>query len=234
MDRARHKPSLRPVRDHIRYIDAAALHKAMVARDILPRLVIRGESARSPEGTVPRGETLDVLNRALEEFGKVLIWDLDGIERNRPNLRLVRHFEGEGLWVDAGARGTEAVIDVLIAGAERAVIGTKTFRSLEEIEAARELTDNLAFLVDFAYGKVWGQGEFATLPPSLLLRRATDVGIEVGLAVDEGFAIPSSFLREAPDTLALFTGVVPRSAMASLPSRVGAIVDIWEVVPRMT
>ena len=203
-------------------------------REVLPRLVVRKDSVLSAEGPVPKEHTFELIEEALERFGKVLVWDLDGIERNRPNLRFIRRFEGEGLWVDAGIRRAESVIDVLVAGADRVAMGTKTIRDLEELSAARELTENLALLVDFAHGKLSGWGDMPRMAPVQLMRSARRIGIETTLVVDESFAVPRSVFHEAPPDVRLYAGIVPSRAFTSLPEHVGAIVDFWEVVPRKT
>ncbi len=234
MGRHSDKPSPTPPRDHIHYIARPALAAAMGEPEILPRIVTRGETALSWEGPVPWGDVVEGVDRALQAFGKVLVWDLGGIEQNRPDLRLVRHFEGDSVWVDAGVRGAEGVIDVLIAGAERVVLGTKTMRGTEVIDEAKELTENLIPLLDFAYGELRAGPGVRSIPPAELLRRWRGLGLETALLVDEEFKVPRTLLEEAPDGMALFAGIVPRKDAGSLPPRAGAVVDIWEVVPRRT
>ena len=234
MGRGHDKPIHGPPGDHMHYIARPAVPAAMGEPGLLPRIVTRGDTALSWDGPVPWSEAVEGLDRALEEFGKVLVWDLEGIERNRPDLRLVRHFEGEDLWVDAGVRLAEGVIDVLVGGAERAVVGTKTLRGLEELEDARDLTENIIPLLDFAYGELRATPKLRSVPPLDLLRRCKGLGLETALLVDEEFKVPASLLREAPDGMSLFAGIVARKDAESLPPRAGAIVDIWEVVPRKT
>jgi hypothetical protein len=206
----------------------------MAAPAILPRLVIRGIDALSWEGVVPWREVVEPLDTALQEFGHVLIWDLGGIERNRPNLEILKRFEGEGLWVDAGVRVADSVIDVLIAGAERAVVGTKTLRSLEEFDAARELTENLVPLLDFARGKLWAAKSFRDVPPTDLLRAWRAAGMDTALMLEETGEFPRPLLEGGPEGLSVFAGLVPKAAAGSLPPGTGAIVDFWGVVPRRT
>ena len=201
---------------------------------LLPRLVIRGDAALSWNGPVPEKEVLEALDRALQDFGRVFIWDLEGIERNRPNLQLLRHFEGESLWVDPGIRSAEAVIDVLVAGAERVVVGTKTLRRLSDLDEARELTENLVPLLDFARGRLWAPESVLAVPPPELLRTWRGQGTDTVLLLDEQGEIPDSLLRGAPDGLALFAGLVPRKGASALPAGAGAIIDFWEAVPRKT
>jgi hypothetical protein len=201
---------------------------------ILPRLVVRKGTALSWEGAVPWPELVDSLDRALQDFGRVLVWDLEGIERNRPNLELYRRFEGESLWVDAGTRFADSVIDVLVAGAERAVVGTKTLRSLAELEEARELTENLVPLLDFVRGRLWAAESIRDLPPGDLLRRWREWGLDTALVVEETGDFPRSLLEGVPEGLAVLAGLVPKRDAGSLPDGQGAIVDFWEVVPRKT
>jgi hypothetical protein len=216
------------------YIARAALPVAMAGPELLPRIVTRGETALSWDGPVPWSKAVEGVDQALGEFGKVLVWDLDGIERNRPNLGLVHHFEGDSLWVDAGVRRVEGIIDVLVAGAERAVVGTKTLRSMEELEDALDLTDNVVPLLDFADGSFRATDKVRTLAPAELLRRCKGLGLDAALFVDEESKVPPAVLQEAPEGMALFAGVVRKDDVASLPPRTGAIVDIWEVVQRKT
>ena len=206
----------------------------MVESAILPRLVIRGGTALSWEGPVPWREVIDPMDRALQEFGRVLIWDLGGIERNRPNLEVLKRFEGEGLWVDAGIRFADFVIDVLVAGAERAVVGTKTLRGLTEFEEARGLTENLVPLLDFAKGRLWAAGSIQYAAPADLLRGWREAGLDTALILEETGDFPKSLLDDVPEGLAVFAGLLPKKDAPGLPAGRGAIVDFWEVAPRTT
>ncbi|HTD81784.1 MAG TPA: HisA/HisF-related TIM barrel protein, partial [Thermoplasmata archaeon] len=206
----------------------------MAAPAVLPRLVIRGVGALSWDGVVPWREVVEPLDNALQEFGRVLLWDLGGIERNRPNLEILRRFEGESLWVDAGVRIADSVIDVLIAGAERAVVGTKTLRALEEFDDARELTENLVPLLDFVRGKLWAAESFRDVPPADLLRAWREAGMDTALVLEETGEFPRPLLDKPPEGLSVYAGLVPKTGAASLPRGQGAIVDFWEVVPRRT
>ncbi|GEM_PF-5830363 len=206
----------------------------MAESAILPRLVIRGGAALSWQGVVPWAEVVEPLDNALQEFGRVLVWDLGGIERNRPNLEILKRFEGESLWVDAGIRVADSVIDVLIAGAERAVVGTKTLRALEEFDEARELTENLVPLLDFVKGKLWAAETVRDLPSADLLRAWGEAGMDTALVLEETGEFPRSVLDATPEGLSLFAGLVPKAGAGSMPAGTGAIVDFWEVVPRKT
>jgi len=201
---------------------------------ILPRLVVRGGAALSWEGVVPWQEVVEPLDQALQDFGRVLLWDLGGIERNRPNLELLKRFEGEPLWVDAGIRVADSLVDVLVAGAERAVVGTKTLRALSELDEARELTENLVPLLDFVRGKLWASEDVRDLPPGDLLRRWREDGLDTALVLEETGDFPRSLLDESPEGMAVFAGLVPKKDVGSLPAGRGAIVDFWEAVPRKT
>src|SRR2546426_3448649 len=221
-------------RDHIRYNARRALRLGMRESAILPRLVIHAGTALSWEGPVGWAETVEGLDRGLQEFGRVLIWDLDGIERNQPDLQLLRHFEGESLWVDPGVRFADGVVDGLVAGAERVVVGTKTLRSIEEFEEARELTENLVPLLDFVGGKLWAAESLREVAPGDLLLRWRQMGVDSALLFDERGEFPRPLLQEVPDGLAVFAGFVPRTDSSAMPAGRGAIVDFWEVVPRKT
>ncbi len=116
---------------------------------VLPRIPVLGERDFLGRRIVrDRPGVVAALGSALKEHGRVLLWDVEGIRNNRPRLDLVKSFEGRGLWVNAGVRSAEGVIDVLVAGAERAVIDVSTVSDLGQLGRASDLTDNLALCVD--------------------------------------------------------------------------------------
>ncbi len=150
--------------------------------EVLPRVRIRGGRAVRPSGErAGKDETVAGVDRLLSAHGRVLLWDLDGIEGDRPRLDLLRRFEGEEVWVDAGVRTAEGVIDVLIAGAEKAVVGTKTLTTIEQLEAARGLSDDIAVQVDV---DVNGPG-LKAWPPRRFLEWSVEAGLDACLVLGE-------------------------------------------------
>ena len=200
--------------------------------EILPWAVVRGVEALRGGAPVPLQDLLPVLEAALERHGKALLWDMDGIEANRPQLDLLRRLEGLGLWVDAGVRRAEGVIDVLVAGADKAVVGTKSVHDLEELAKAFQLTENILLQVDYD-GRVLHPG-FAGREPTL-----PELGAFVRRHGGDAMLFMATRGPPAPETLRplcaearVYAGPARREDFAPLlaAGATGAIVDVWEAV----
>jgi phosphoribosylformimino-5-aminoimidazole carboxamide ribonucleotide (ProFAR) isomerase len=115
-----------------------------------------------PRGPEPArdvsGEPVDlfeVVERLAGVYPRLYLVDLDGIERNRPQLdylsELSRSME---LWVDAGIRTGDQVIDVLVAGARRAVLGSSHLLEARQVKRAWRLSPELVFEIELRGGRL--------------------------------------------------------------------------------
>ncbi|RLF47978.1 MAG: hypothetical protein DRN20_05220, partial [Thermoplasmata archaeon] len=144
---------------------------------------------RDEHGVLSLQTILHILD---ENYDTIHVLDINGIERMEPQLGIIEsmreEFDGE-VWVDAGVRKAEEAYDVLMAGADVVVLGTKRLRSWKEAARLAEDTDNFAVSVDIYRGRVVGQD----------LSRDSDyvAGIEGGGGVAEGVhAQDYFFMRE--------------------------------------
>ena len=193
--------------------------------EVVPMVRLRGGSLVRPDRTVTsRSEAVPEVRRLLSEHDRVLLRDLDGIERNRPRLDLLRKFEGDSLWVNAGIRTADAVIDVLVAGAEKAVLGTKTLRGLGDLQEARNFSDDIAVEVDVGFESApgfegWSQRHY--------LEWSAEAGLDTCLVVGEE-TLPEVEVPSGP--LGVYVGVARKVDFAAMESRHyrGAIVDAPE------
>jgi len=88
--------------------------------------------------------------KELEGYDKIYFLDLDGIEFNKPQTDIIRKASTtKEVWADIGARDAEGITDAFIAGADKAVLSTKTVASFEEIERSIELSEDLILCVDY-------------------------------------------------------------------------------------
>ena len=124
-------------------------------------LLRRGRVCRpGPDGPVPsrtiRGadvDVFDVLDALAPQFKSVYLVDLDGIERNDPQLEYIQEVSRETtLWVDAGVRRADGAIDILVAGAERAVLSSAYLHGSRELKRAWKLSTDLLFEVELSDG----------------------------------------------------------------------------------
>ncbi len=91
----------------------------------------------------------------LSDYEKIYFLDLDGIKSNRPQTEVIRKASTmKRVWADIGARTAEGITDAFIAGADKAVLSTKTISSLNEVERSIELSDELVLCVDYDNGIV--------------------------------------------------------------------------------
>ena len=206
----------------------------MAELEILPWAVIRGQEAMQGSITVPIEDLLPVLEDALESYHKVLLWDMDGIERNQPRLDLIRKFEGLGLWVDAGVRYAETVIDVLVAGADKAVVGTKSVWGLEEVRESYRMTENLVLQIDYNGGVIHPGRARAKPTPGELSKWVSSLGGDAVLLLSTEKPPDSPAVRAAAEHVQVYAGIAARASLESLEEAgaKGAIVDIWEVAGR--
>jgi Histidine biosynthesis protein len=124
--------------------------------------------ARRPDGK--EFDVFDVLDVLSPNYSSVYLVDLDGIERNDPQLEYIQEISRETtLWVDSGVRRADQAIDILVAGAERAVLSSSYLEGPRELKRAWRLSPELVFEIELANGGLapidpaWG----ATDPASL-------------------------------------------------------------------
>lgn len=92
---------------------------------------------------------VEVARQLLETYGRLHLLDLKGVQRDSPQWDVIRSLAELGpLWVDVGAASADSVIDIIMAGAEAAVLPLRFLESLDEVASALELTDNVIVQVD--------------------------------------------------------------------------------------
>lgn len=89
--------------------------------------------------------SLDEVLERVNKDGEIYFLDIDGIEKNKPNLCLYQKIsENHELWVDAGPRVLGDIVDHIIAGATRITIRKNLF-SIEEIPNIKEVTESMIY-----------------------------------------------------------------------------------------
>jgi uncharacterized protein related to proFAR isomerase len=121
----------------------------------------------------------ELIEELKERFDRVLITDINGINRDKPQLELCRDLSTKmKLWIDAGSRSRDGAIDVLVAGAERVVLGTKTLIDLGELEKALELSENVVLGIDYDDGIISPKKTIREMSPLSLVEEVKNLGIE--------------------------------------------------------
>ncbi len=89
---------------------------------------------------------LDKLSQYAKEEEKLYILDLDGIEKDKPNLCTFQKISSKyQLWIDCGPRTLGDVVDIFMTGAESVTLRKTLFSSLN-ISDIREISENKVYL----------------------------------------------------------------------------------------
>jgi uncharacterized protein related to proFAR isomerase len=164
-----------------------------------------------------RGEMSEFASKLSDNFKKVYVADEDGITRNKPQLDVVREISEEiPTLYEGGVRFSNNVIDMLITGAEKAVIGTTTLSSLDDLRGAFKLSENIIFKVDYRDGIV-------SFDPAIAGRAFLDLSRDVRAVGIADFIVPINLAKEAVAakrelgfSLGVFASVSERSSLEAL------------------
>jgi Histidine biosynthesis protein len=124
-------------------------------------------------------DPFDVVDRLLKSYHRLYLVDLDGIERGDPQLAYMQELSRDiSLWVNAGVPTADLAIDILVAGAERAVLSTETLRGPVEVRRAWKLSTDWVFEIDIApSGVLVASKEWPSRDPSTVVDSIREVGI---------------------------------------------------------
>lgn len=156
-----------------------------MSMDVMPSLSFKNNKIvvvkdRNYETFSYSGENI-ALREAFEElsdYEKIYFLDIDGIKHNRPQTDVIRKASTmKEIWADIGARTAESITDAFIAGADKAVLSTKTVSSFQEVERSIELSDELVLCVDYDDDIVSPSEEIRNMGVRELTNSCMDKGI---------------------------------------------------------
>jgi uncharacterized protein related to proFAR isomerase len=165
----------------------------------------------------PKGALEAIVSKAADDNEALYLSDEDGIARNKPQLDLARRVCDEIPTIyEAGVRYGQNVIDVIIAGADRAVLGTGTLTDLDELRVAFKLSENITLKADYrdgilASGSSRGGRAFLALARDVLDTGVSDIIVPFEVAKEA-----SQAKKELGFTLGVFAPVAEKSRMADL------------------
>jgi len=182
---------------------------------VVPYVSLNGRTLTKRAYT--RGKLADFASKLSDNFEKLYLADLDGINRNKPQLDLAQEVcEEISTFYEGGVRFSNNVIDMLITGADKAVVGTATLASLEDLRGAFKLSENITLKVDYRDGIV-------SFDPAIAGRALLDLSRDVREVGITDLIVPSSLAREAAAakqelgfSLGVFASVTERSSLESL------------------
>lgn len=104
--------------------------------------------ARTSEGA--EFDPFDVVDRLARDYSLLYVVDLDGIEHGEPQLDYLQELSRDiTLWVDSGVRTADQAIDILVAGARRAVLSTAYLHGPRQLKRAWRLSTEIVFEMEF-------------------------------------------------------------------------------------
>ena len=164
-----------------------------------------------------RGEMSEYVSKLSDKFKMVYVADLDGLNKNKPQLDVVREISEEmPTMYEGGVRKANNVIDMLITGAEKAVVGTATLLHFEDLRLAFKLSENITFKADFRDGIVSFDPHIAGRAFRDLTGEVVDIGIK-DIAVPRQLASEAAAAKaELGFSLGVFSSVDERDAMERL------------------
>ncbi|MGB9636714.1 MAG: hypothetical protein ACPL1Y_05645 [Thermoplasmata archaeon] len=93
-------------------------------------------------------EFFDKLSANIADIDTIYIVDMDGFDEGTPQLDLLSEISDMlSIWVEANSKNVDDVSDILVAGADIAVLNLKNL-ALDEIQKICEETQSVAFLID--------------------------------------------------------------------------------------
>jgi hypothetical protein len=136
-----------------------------------------------PQPAVPkdggRFDPFDVVDRLAKEYPLVYLVDLTGVERAEPQLDFIQELSREvTLWVDGGVRNAEQAIDILVAGAQRAVLSSAILRGPRELRRSWRLSTEYAFELEFGADGLVVAGEWGAVDSAAVVSSVREVGVD--------------------------------------------------------
>lgn len=160
---------------------------------------------------------MEMVSKMTSDEGMLYVADEDGITRNRPQLDLAREICDEvPTMYEAGVRYGQNIIDVIIAGAEKAVVGTATLADLEELRGAFKLSENIILKADYRDGILGSDPSIGGRAFLDLARDVLDIGITEMVVPRELAAAASDAKERLGLTFGVFAPVAEKSRMADL------------------
>ena len=98
-------------------------------------------------------DPFDVVDRLAKDYSMLYVVDLDGIEHQEPQLDYLQEISRDlSLWVDGGVRNADQAIDILVAGAHRAVLSSAYLQGPRQLRRAWRLSTELVFELEIVGG----------------------------------------------------------------------------------
>ncbi len=137
----------------------------------------------------------DLILALKKEYGIVYVMDIDGMEKNEPNLKVIQSTSPlMPMWLDAGPGDGMVIMDIMIAGVSKTIIGTRNMRDMDLIKEALDMSDNVILSIDYDEKLLSPSQNISDLGMDQLYSEAVELGIKSGIFFDFGRLKTSSSL----------------------------------------
>lgn len=108
-----------------------------------------------------KGKIIEDISKKIDEFKKIYVLDLDGIEKDKPNFDIYQKLSvSVDLWVDNGPRTLGDVVDTFMAGATDITIRRNLCPKLK-VSDIRDVSENKIYVnIDFEEKKAFDENMF--------------------------------------------------------------------------
>jgi len=162
--------------------------------EVIPLLLLKGRTTLFREYSK---KAISELSKSLRkrDFEKLYVLDLDGVERNKPQLDIVQVLSDDfSIFYEAGPRRGANVVDLVIAGADKVYMNTYSMSALDEVKVALTFTENIGLKIDWN-DTVLGHGDgIEGCSLSDIIAAALGLGVK-------DFVVPAEVTNEAGNSL---------------------------------
>jgi|GEM_PF-1993298 len=139
---------------------------------IIPFIPVLNGNMVSAEGSGYKKLGNAVKTVESSKYETFYVIDVNGLLKNKPQINLIQDMsKGKNLWVESGVRLAEDAIDVLMAGAEYAVLNTMLV-DLDELKKICGLSQNIMLHVECKNNRIHGMNI------EYFINKAEEIGIK--------------------------------------------------------
>ncbi len=126
-----------------------------------------------------------ILDELKENYEAAYVLDIDGIERNQPNINLIQKIsQTMPIWLDSGPTTPMGVMDMLVVGADKVVISTRTLRDPTHIKEALDMSKNIMISIDFDEELISASQQVQEMGVSGISQEAKNAGCDTVMFFD--------------------------------------------------
>lgn len=162
-------------------------------------------------------DPFEVADSLVAKYHRFCVVDLEGVRRNRPQLDYLQELSRSGeLWVDAGIRTGDQVIDILVTGAQRTILSTGYLLSAKQLRRAWRLSSEILFAVETEGDRVRSRGnDWDGMSAVDAISGARAVGVSDVILRTRGGPVDWPFVRQVSATGPLWVEGVPEPSLSA-------------------